>query len=315
MHYKKASMQPYPREPSGFRVKSELLQKLNSPLSFEEIQDAIKKAFERSNKDKTGQNIKLHDSPNKLVQACLEHLRKRNDPILGVSFYSKLNALEIFMMDEIPHEMQRYRMKMGLFYQYLLIELMRKASNTLGTFLVGVFDGQRAGDVYADIRTPGYDKGLRLYISVKKSSDTVGGQDIGGAIDRLEDIAKKDKNLNSPYLCVIAIATPISGKITGYDRSRVMRYNFDHHPYSLNCETWLPGFLYPYITGHSAISIYKEAARLVDNYFPFYSLRFRNESSELLNQELIKRGISNSGGKIVEEAFFDYITQGPKSHL
>jgi hypothetical protein len=30
---------------------------------------------------------------------------------LGTSFYSKLNASEIFMMDEIPHEMQRYRMK------------------------------------------------------------------------------------------------------------------------------------------------------------------------------------------------------------
>ncbi|MBU1398866.1 MAG: hypothetical protein KKH85_08280, partial [Proteobacteria bacterium] len=43
-----------------------------------------------------------------------------------------------------------------------------------------VYDGKREGDVEAEVETPGFEPGLRLYISVNKSKDTVGGQDIVG---------------------------------------------------------------------------------------------------------------------------------------
>lgn len=86
-------------------------------------------------------------------------------------------------------------MKIGNFYQFLLIELMQRSRNALK-----VFDGTREGDVVADIRTPVIEGGMmRLYISVKKSLDTVGGQDIRATIHRLEDVALLDKNLNAPY--------------------------------------------------------------------------------------------------------------------
>ena len=308
MPARKLGLQPYPREERGYLAKSDLFPKLDPPLSLDVIQVSIKKAFERAKKKKQGEDFELLETPQKLVSECLKHLKQRNDPIIGYSFYSKLNAAEVFTMDAIPHEMQRYRMRIGLFYQYLLIELMHKASQSHNTQIIRAFDGNREGDVQADVKTPNYDKGLRLYLSVKKSSDTVGGQDIGGAIKRLEDVVKQDKNLTSPYLCVFAIATPIKGKIIGYEESRQIRYNKDHHPYSPNCETWLPGFIYPYITGWSARDIYKEAGRIIDNYFPFYSLSHRIQCSNMLKNELIKLGISNEDGKIIGKAFFDYIS-------
>jgi hypothetical protein len=145
--YKKGSIQPYPRE-SDFRARSDLFPKLDPPLSLDLIREAIRTAFERTMKDKRGENIRQIDTPQKLVLACLKHLKERYDPVLAVSFYSALNASEIFIMDEIPHEMQRYRMKIGLFYQYLLIWLAKKAGAEW-------HDGQRAGDAYADVKTPG----------------------------------------------------------------------------------------------------------------------------------------------------------------
>jgi hypothetical protein len=305
-------MQPYPREENGLRAKPELFPRLDPPLRVDLVQDAIKKAFKRANKTKTGQESKTHDDANKLVRACLKHLKERNDPILSISFYSNLNTSEIFAMDGIPHEMQRLRMKMGTFYQFLLIYLMRNSKLNPNSPIIETFDGLREGDVYADIRTPTFDYGLRLYISVKKSIDTVGGQDIGDAIKRLESVAKNDKNLNSPYLCVIAVATPTKGKVGTYDTSRQIRHNIYKHPYSMNCEIWSPGFLFPYITGHSAIYIYRQAKELINEFFTFYSLQFRTECSELLKNELIKLGIVANSGKIINDAFFEYLVHESK---
>jgi hypothetical protein len=116
---------------------------------------------------------------------CLNHLRNRTDLILGASFYSKVVASEVFELDAIPHEMQRYRMKFGNFYQYLLVELMKKVARRPDPPIINAMDGEREGDVKADIRPPIFDRGLRLYISVKKSSDTIGGQNVDGVMSKL----------------------------------------------------------------------------------------------------------------------------------
>jgi len=139
-------------------------------------------------------------------------------------------------------------MTIGVFYQFLILELMRNSWP--------VFDASREGDIVADIETPGFDAGVRLYISVKKSKDTVSGQDVGGVIRRLEGEAKAEKNLNRPYLCVIGIATPPKGKLKGYD-DRSIRTTNTGGTYSLNCEFWGPGFLFPFISGRTALEIYQ----------------------------------------------------------
>jgi len=98
-------------------------------------------------------------TPKQLADRCIDHLRKRSDPIISSYFLSQCEIENIFELDAVSHEMQRHRMTIGTFYQYLLLELMRNRWP--------VFDGTREGDIVADIDTPGYSPGLRLYMSVK----------------------------------------------------------------------------------------------------------------------------------------------------
>ncbi len=264
-------------------------------------------AFERMLKTKKGLRREVLDTPSKLVEACLRHLKERNDPVIMASFFSKIEAKDVFEMDAISHEMQRDRMLMGQFYQFLILELMRTASKKSDSFL-NANDGKREGDVEADILPNGYSQ-IRLYISVKKSSDTVGGQDLGDAIKRLERVAKDDQNRNSPYLCAVVIAGPTKGRVSGYESSRLIKYNKSGNPYSWNCELWGPGFIFPYITGRPASEVYREAARVVENYLPFYSLKFRKEASDLLAKELVKRGIANQQGKVIIDKLFEFMVK------
>jgi hypothetical protein len=252
------SLQGYPRVKNGFLAQKELFPRQEPPLSMNIVDEAIKTAFIRAGKKKSGDELRVYKTPEELVNLCIHHLKERSDPILSPFFFSQMNVEDVFDIDAIAHEMQRQRMKIGLFYQYLMIELMRGAQNTKLSNVKSVFDGSREGDVVADVSTPTFAKGLRLNISVKKSSDTVGGQDIGGVIRRLESVALEEKNLTSPYLCVIAIATPSRGKLENYEEGRYIRCKDDGTPYSPNCEFWMPGFIYPFITGLSPVEIYKE---------------------------------------------------------
>ena len=309
---KRSPRQPYPREDDSPLAKKDLFPKMSSPLPLDIVKNAIENAFIRSRLTKTG-NIRIYpDSPSDLVKICIQHLKERADPVLGVHFYSQLDSGDIFDMDAVPHEMQRLRMQIGVFYQYLLIELMRASmeynrTNGHHSNFVQVFDGMREGDITADINPPSFPRGLRLYISVKKSYDTVGGQDIPGVIARLEGLAKTEKNLTSPYLCVIAVATPDKGKILSYDKGRIVKNNQDGHPHSENCEVWMPDFIYPYITGRHAVEIYAEALKYIEMHMPFYSLKFRQECTELLKKEFIILGITDKNGIVNKEKFFKFV--------
>lgn len=304
---KTINRQPYPRKADSPLAKSELFPKMNPPIPRPALQKAIENAFLRTKKTKTGESRKIPDNPEKLVKLCLKHLKERTDPIIGTSFYTQLSIDELFDMDAIPHEMQRLRMRIGEYYQFLLVELMRVAKENGNSSIIQVFDGLQEGDVFADIKPPNFDRNLRLYISVKKSSDTVGGQDFGDAVKRLEKVAKADKNLSFPYLCVVAIGTPDKGKILSYEESRTIRYNKDGHPYSENCELWMPGFIFPYVTGLSAIEIYKESLNYIDTHMPFYSLKFREECTESVKEAFVKLGISDNTGIINKEEFFKLV--------
>jgi len=193
-------------------------------------------------------------------------------------------------------------MTIGVFYQYLILELMKTRFNA--------FDGSREGDVVADIdNTPGLKTGLRIYMSIKKSKDTVGGQDIGGVIKRIEATAKEEKNLNRPYLCVIGIATPSKGRIKLYNNDRSIKCNNQGSPYSLNCEEWGPGFIFPYISGWSAINIYIKAIKQVSKHLPFKSLKYREQCSSMLKIELEKLGLLTEKGKVDQMKFLSFTVQ------
>lgn len=300
---KVATLQPYPRESGGQLLAAATLFPAMKPAMGDGlINRAIDEAFARCKKNKKGATKKAIDTPEKLVASCIQHLRERSDPILSPYFVSQCKAEDIFALDAVSHEMQRHRMTIGVFYQFLILELMR--------YRWPVFDGYREGDIVADIDTPGFPEGLRLYMSVKKSVDTVGGQDIGGVIRRLESVAKEEKNLTRPYLCVVCVATPARGKIKDYASDRQMKFNKQDQPYSLNCEYWGPGFIFPFVTGVGAYEIYSRAINRVADHIPFMTLKFRKECSLLLTQKLKALELLNINGTVNAEKFLAFSVGG-----
>lgn len=293
-------MQPYPREGTGLLSSGFLFPEKDPPLSPSTIDLAIDNAFQRCLKNKKGETKIKKETPESLVKSTLKHLKERSDPILSPYFLSQLEVEDIFELDAVSYEMQQHRMTIGVFYQYLILELMR---NTWS-----VFDASREGDVVADIDTPNFEPGLRIYMSVKKSKDTVGGQDVGGVIKRLENEAKAEKNMNRPYLCVVGIATPSKGKLKGFD-DRSIRSTSSGGTYSLNCEFWGPGFIFPYITGKSAIELYTRSINRVSDYLPFMTIAFKKECSFLLKQELSKLGLITLQNRIDTTKFLNFIIE------
>jgi hypothetical protein len=298
-------IQDYPR------IKNELLADpclfpRKTPLMPEEvIVKAVDASFQRCKTTKTGKTRQISDTPESLVELCIEHLRTRSDPILSPNFVCLCEIENLFDFDAVSHEMQRHRMTIGVFYQYLILELMRKNWT--------VFDGYQEGDVVADIETPGFSKGLRLYISVKKSSDTVGGQDFGGVVNRLERIVKQEKNLTRPYLCVFCVATPSAGKLLTFEKDRKIKCDKNEKPYSLNCEVWGPGFVFPYITGRNAREIYQIGIRRAADQLPFLTLKYRQECSRLLIARLGEMGLLGRNSKLDPRKFLNFICDQEES--
>jgi hypothetical protein len=300
---KPSSLQPYPRRADGaYLADDSLFPKPERPLEAEKLRESIKRAFERCLKNKKGETVQLPQSPEELVKLCILHLKERGDPVLSPSFYCQVPVEDVFELDAVPHEMQRHRMRIGNFYQFLVIELMRHRFRY-------VYDGKREGDVEAEIDPPGLQSGLRIFMSVKKSADTVGGQDVGGMISRLERMAAQDKNLTSPYLNVVCIATPQRGRIESYEKARHVRLTNEGVPYSPNTEEWTPGFIFPYVTGLHPNVIYETAREMVGGYLPFYSLAQRTECSTLLVAELKRLGlVDETTGRLDPDSFTRFIS-------
>jgi len=295
-----AALQGYRREDDEVLAAHSLFPRHSPKMSDAALSKAIDAAFARCVSNKQGKPKSVADSPEKLVNECIRHLKERSDPVLSPSFVSHIEVEDLFELDAVSHEMQRHRMSIGVFYQFLILELMRQSGWQ-------VFDGSREGDIVADVDTPGFDKGIRLYMSVKKSKDTVGGQDVSGVIRRLENLAKEEKNLTRPYLCVLCVATPAKGKIQSFESDRQVRRNREGHYLSLNCEYWGPGFVFPYVTGREAVEIYTLAIRRVANYLPFMSLNFRKECGQLLKKKLAALGLIKIGNRIDPDKFLHFI--------
>jgi hypothetical protein len=297
-------LQQYLRIESLLLAKPELFPPLTPSMPMSVIIGCIDSAFRRCSLKKSGKKRVVADSPQDLVELCIEHLRTRSDPIINPYFVSLCDVDRLFELDAVSHEMQRHRMTIGVFYQYLLLELMRQRWP--------VFDGSREGDIIADIKTPTFQQGLRLYISVKKSADTVGGQDVPGVIRRIESVAKEEKNLTRPYLCVICIATPSDGKLLSYNEDRRVKCNSSVSPYSLNCEHWGPGFVFPYVTGRNAREIYLEGIKRAADHLPFLTLNYRKHCANLLRKKLSDLDLLDASGKISPLRFleFSYVKSG-----
>jgi hypothetical protein len=99
--------------------------------------------------------------------------------------------------------LQKERMNSGWRYQYLSVDCARESGRFVSVSDIGAAEG----DFNAIIEfTDPTLQPLRLYVSVKNRSNTMGGQDWPKAIHALESVAIADKNATGPYCCVFGIA-------------------------------------------------------------------------------------------------------------
>jgi len=277
-------------------------------MTEQQLRAAAEKAFQECGLTRTGKTREVVSSPEELADATLKHLKERTDPIDGVAFFASVDLEDVFL-DAIFHEMHKHKMQMGDYYHKLILEMMKASRSLRNSNVENANDGPREGDIIADIKTPSFGKGIRVYGSVKKSADTVGGQDFGDAMKRLEKVAREDQGRRKPFLCVFMIGNPIKGIVRDYRDSRCIRADKNGRPYSENGEVWEPGFIFPYITGHSARDVFRISLDLVGQYLPYVSLRFREKAARILGQKLRDLRLIGSDAKLDQLAFLHFLTQ------
>lgn len=198
-----------------------LFPRLSPPMPESRLKEAADKAFQECGLTRRGQRRSVASTPRDLVRATL------------------VNAEEVFL-DAIFHEMHRHKMQMGDYYHKLILELMKSSRVLENSNIQDAKDGSREGDIIADLKTVRFGPGIRVYGSVKKSGDTVGGQDFEAAVHRLERVAREDQGRRKPYLCAFMIGNPVKGIVRAYKNSRYIRGDRLGRAYSENGEVWEP---------------------------------------------------------------------------
>jgi hypothetical protein len=89
-------LQPYPRVEDSLLAKPDLFPLPKSPMNVDAIAKCVDAAFARCNLKKSGKKRSLADSPEKLVNLCIEHLKTRSDPIISPYFVSFCNIEDLF---------------------------------------------------------------------------------------------------------------------------------------------------------------------------------------------------------------------------
>lgn len=145
--------------------------------------------------------------------------------------------------------LQKERMNSGWRYQFLAVDCARSSLRFKSVSDIGAAEGDF--NAIVEFQNPALAP-LRLYVSVKNRSNTLGGQDWPKAIEALERVAKTDKNAIGPYCCVFGIAMDRGTRyIKREQKSKV--------PHSVNTEVWLSDYFWPFFSNYS----YEEIMTLV----------------------------------------------------
>jgi hypothetical protein len=136
--------------------------------------------------------------------------------------------------------LQKERMNSGWRYQFLAVDCARHSGRFKGISDIGAAEG----DFNAIIEfTNSSLNPLRLYVSVKNRSNTMGGQDWPKAIQALENVAKRDKNATGPYCCVFGIVMERG--------TRYIKRNQKGDAHSVNTEVWLSDYFWPFFANYT----------------------------------------------------------------
>ncbi|NWG18190.1 MAG: hypothetical protein HXY41_16325 [Chloroflexi bacterium] len=184
--------------------------------------------------------------------------------------------------------LQKERMNSGWRYQFLAVDCARQSGRFRSVSDIGAAEGDF--NAIIEFRNSQLDP-LRLYVSVKNRSNTLGGQDWPKAIEALERVAKTDKNAVGPYCCVFGIAMD---RGTRY----IKREQKSKLPHSVNTEVWLSDYFWPFFSNYS----YEEIMTMVlDVLISSYEAENLSTEIEIPDALLNSFGAACAGAELVDE--------------
>jgi hypothetical protein len=256
--------QPYPRildENSPFYgcLDDSTLQPHSNQIPVEDLKALIRAAIETANKKSSREILSI---PANATAEEIDQIYERQgrelfkyfkkyvgDPAsTAYQIYGK-NYRVVGVEQFRNRTLQKERMNSGWRYQYLAVDCARSSKRFRTISDIGAAEGDFNAIIEFADKTK---NALRLYVSVKNRSNTMGGQDWPKAIQALENVAKTDKNAAGPYCCVFGIAMD---RGTRY----IKRRQKTKDAYSINTEVWLSDYFWPFFANYS----YEEIMTLV----------------------------------------------------
>lgn len=248
----KLSTQGYPRLPTGLLDDSTLVPhkvKLEKSELKELITEAIKLAQRKSSRAILAiSDDATEEEQNRICKKEGSELFKYfhkyvSDPAAMAHQIRGKHFRPVAIQQFRNRTLQKERMNSGWRYQFLAVSTAQSLKRFQQISDIGSAEGDfNAVIPFTDKKH--YPNPLRLYVSVKNRSNTMGGQDWPKAIHALENYAKSDKNGNGPYCCVFGI-TIEKGNRT------IRRNGKNGQPYSSNTEVWLADFFWPFFSTFS----------------------------------------------------------------
>lgn len=252
----KSISQPYPRiddDSSKLRgcLDDTTLVEHTSSIPLDQFKNLMREAIEKAS-GKSSREI-LSVPANATEEEVLEHFRNEgvqlfkyfhkyvSDPAATAHQLYRKHYQDIGREQFRNRSLQKERMNSGWRYQYLAVDAAQNLTRFRSISDIGTAEADFNAIVAFKDKTL---RPLRLYVSVKNRSNTMGGQDWPKAIYALEEVAKADKNATGPYCCVFGIAME-----RGTRSIRHMKKT--KQPYSVNTEIWFSDFFWPFFTNYS----------------------------------------------------------------
>lgn len=167
--------------------------------------------------------------------------------------------------------LQKERMNSGWRYQFIAKDGAIKSKRFDSVSDIGTAEA----DFNAIISLKNSQKKISIYVSVKNRVNTMGGQDWPKAIYALEEVAKKDKNRTSPYICVFGIAMDKGLR-------HIKKNSKTKTPFSVNTELWKSDYFWPFFTNLSYGKIIKSVLSVL------IELGSKTTNEVIVPEELIK---------------------------
>lgn len=244
--------QPYPRTPEGL-LDDQALVGHSRLIDEADLKQMIRNAIEAAAQKSSRTILSIGEQANaeEFQETCIREGRALfryfhkyvSDPAATAHQLRGKHYRDVGIEQFRNRTLQKERMNSGWRYQYLAVYAARATRRFESVSDIGAAEGDFNAIVrFADQAKHPYP--LRLYVSVKNRSNTMGGQDWPKAIQALENYANADKNANGPYCCVFGIAMEQGSRI-------IKRHKSDGQPYSSSTEVWYSDFFWPFFSAHS----------------------------------------------------------------